>query len=144
MRLEWTGVGHEVLPVIWNTVSPFILEAWDHHGYNAIDPFYYWEKILKEEMQLWVLFDAEDIRGVLLTEVSSFGGEKVCNIPVCGGGEAEEWVSFMTDVLEPWCKEQQVDRIEFRTRKASQKFLARHDYYVSDITLTKRLNRMEH
>lgn len=144
MKLEWTGAGHQALPVIWESVSKYIQEALEYHGFQHIDMFFYWDKIAREEMQLWVLFDVEEIKGVLLTELNEFAGERICNIPICGGGNTEDWSEFMTEVVEPWCKEQEVDRIEFRVRKAAQKILARHDYYVSDVTLTKRLNRREH
>lgn len=144
MNLEWTGAGHQELPLIWNTVEKFILEALDYHVYRGVDTYYFWEKIMRQEMQLWVLFDQEAIRGIMLTEVVLFGEEKIIEIPICAGGSTEAWKEFLLEVLEPWSREQRATRLEFKVRKGVSKLLTQHDYYVSSVVLTKRLNRMEH
>lgn len=99
---------------------------------------------MRQEMQLWVLFDDEKIRGIMLTNIVEFGADKICEIPICAGGDAVDWTEFLTEVIEPWSKEQNVTRLELRMRPAGKRFLAKHDYYVSEVVLTKHLTRMEH
>ncbi len=144
-KLYWTGVGHVVLEAIWTNVKKFISEALEHNGYYDIDYDYFWDQIVNEEMQLWAVYSEEEgLEGILITRLMEFMGQHVCEIPICGGCSHKYWEFFMLEVIEPWCKEHKIDRIEFRTRKASSRILAKHGYHVLDVTLNKQLIRQGH
>lgn len=144
-ELLWTGVGHQALPQIWGSVEKFISKALEQNGFYDIDHLYYWDRITQEDMQLWVLYENDKgVTGVMLTELHMFMNQYICNIPICAGASVEKWEEFRTTVLEPWCEEHKVDRIEFRARKSIAKLLAKHNYYVSDVTITKQLTTRGH
>ncbi len=132
-----------MLPTIWVQIEGYIREAFESEDYREIDLLMFFDRIASGHMQLWVLTEGTEIVGALMTELHSFMGEKICHIPVVGGGSIEEWEKFLTEVIEPWCQEREVDRIEFMTHKAASRILTRHDYYVSKVKLTKRLTRGE-
>ena len=145
MKYEWTGAGHEALPTIWTRVQQLILEAMEIDNFDITDSQYYWDRILNNQMQLWVLYNNDGIHGVMLTEIIYFQSEIICNIPVCAGADIESWTEFLADTIEPWAAmEQKCTRIEFPCRKGISKILTRHNYYVSNVILTKHLDRRKH
>lgn len=141
---EWTGIGHEALPQIRQPVSKFIEDALHVHGYYQTDVEYFLDRIEKEEMQLWIIFNQDEgITGVLLSELVRFQNETICSVPILGGGSLEVWEEFLEKVLVPWAKFQKVDRLEIRARKGFKPAATRHDFYVSECIFTRKLTRKE-
>lgn len=143
MKLEWAGANNDVLPAIWPSVEQYIIQAIDAHNYREYDTWFFLDQIQRQRMQLWVLYDAEGVKGVMLTQLLQFCGEHICDIPITAGGSIEDWQEFMVTVVEPWAKEFKCSRIEFRARKGIGRALANYGYHVEDVILTKHIATRE-
>jgi hypothetical protein len=137
--MKWTGVTPEYYGFIQEPVRQFMDEALNHQGFYDIDYAYYEDRIVKCEMQLWVLYKGDKVTGMLITHLGYLHGQLICDIPLLGGGDAESWEKFHDNVLLKWCEENKVDRIDIRSRKGIAKILARHGYCASEAISSKRL-----
>lgn len=137
--LVWTGVNTDALPMIWPLAEEFIAKSFAYDGFENLDVIWLWEKIATHQIQLWVLLEESKLVGAMLTELHMMMGQKICDIPACGGGSPEAWAEFLEEVIEPWCKEQDVDRISFTTRRGAAKVLHQHGYSAQGVLFEKDL-----
>jgi len=143
MRNEWTGAGYRELPIIWGSVEPLIVEALEGNGFFNIDTSEYWNRIMTQAYQLWVLFDNKKIDGIMLTALTNFQNEFICDIFITAGADIKEWTEFQISVIEPWAREQGCTRIEFTCRKGIAHALAPVGYHNRQVVLTKYLSRQD-
>jgi len=136
--MNWTGIPAKDYFKVQDIIRCFIVQAFKHSQMEQIDFAYYEDAIKNEEMQLWVIYiDSFKIDGVLISKLGWFHNLKICNVMIVAGSSIKMWELFHDDVLEKWCKENEVDKVEIKTRKGIGKVLTRHGYSVSEVICSK-------
>lgn len=59
--------------------------------------------LLSGGMQLWIGWDDEKVRVIVLTQIMCFPQAKLCQIPLCTGNGLEDWVGNLGQI-EAWAK----------------------------------------
>ena len=141
---SWAGVSQHFIAQLFPMICDLIKEACYRQHFISVDFLFYERQLREGRMQAWVLYDKDFvIRGVLLTTLYTLHDEFICDIPIASGVGIPPWEEFLTEVIEPWCRERNVTRLHFAVRPGIAKILKNHGYYKSDVIMTKHLRSGE-
>lgn len=102
---EIVPVHPEKVPLVWDTVLPWIERALEH-GSGLYTPMDIFEAIQRTEFLLWVAIRDKKVIGMTVTSIDVYPRKKVATIR-WGGGETHEgrdWLLPMVDELKRWGK----------------------------------------
>lgn len=133
------GITSDRIDDVWDRCSKFI-EMGINHSQCELSTMDYYDRLVAQEMQLWVVYDEEkQIKCALTTEVIEYPRKKVCRIVSLGGRNLDEWVERWLDILERWAEENDCDSIETYCRKGFIKKLEKFGYTNTYTVLGKEL-----
>ena len=133
------GITSDRIDDVWDRCSKFI-EMGINHSQCELSTMDYYDRLVNQEMQLWVVYDEEkQIKCALTTEVIEYPRKKVCRIVSLGGRNLDEWVERWLDILERWAEENDCDSIETYCRKGFIKKLEKFGYSNTYVVLGKEL-----
>ena len=133
------GITSDKIDDVWDRCSKFI-EMGINHSQCELSTIDYYDRLVNQEMQLWVVYDEEkQIKCALTTEVIEYPRKKVCRIVSLGGRNLDEWVERWLDILERWAEENDCDSIETYCRKGFIKKLEKFGYTNTYTVLGKEL-----
>tara|TARA_A100000172_G_scaffold15616_1_gene8218 strand:+ start:210 stop:650 length:441 start_codon:yes stop_codon:yes gene_type:complete len=128
---------------VWNLVKKDIVEALSFSG-NQTDADFVYESIKSEKMQLWVLWDKEQLTptekyyGVVVTEIIQRKLKRSCHVFIMTGRSRQKWTPLIK-VLEDFAIEQECNQMELFARPGWQKVLQNFKYKRTHIVLEKQL-----
>tara|TARA_Y100000401_G_C8301163_1_gene214173 strand:- start:435 stop:863 length:429 start_codon:yes stop_codon:yes gene_type:complete len=137
-----SGIPSSQITEVWDNCKKYI-EMGNNKSKQemTIDDIY--ERLLKAEMQLWLVFDEDaKIKSVLTTEVVIYPRMKTCRIVTLGGRELDIWVEQFLDVLEEWAIENDCVAMETACRRGFIKKLEKFGYEHTYTILTKELQTL--
>ena len=133
-----SGISSKDIDKVWGVCEPFIqLAANKGQAEMTTEDIY---KFCKEaKMQLWVIFDEEDIiQAAATTEIVNYPAKKVCRVVTLGGNNFEEWVNYLS-VIEEWALTKNCKAMETFCRKGFIKKLENYGYQENYVVLGKEL-----
>jgi hypothetical protein len=134
-----SGITSDRIDDVWDRCAKFI-EMGNEHSQHEMGTSDIYDKLINQEMQLWVVFDEEGkIKCALTTEVVEYPIKKVCRIVTLGGVNLNDWVEQWLDMLERWAEENDCDSIETYCRKGFTKKLEKFGYENTYTVLGKEL-----
>jgi len=137
-----SGIPSSQITEVWDNCKKYI-EMGNNKSKQemTIDDIY--ERLLKAEMQLWLVFNEDaKIKSVLTTEVVIYPRMKTCRIVTLGGRELDIWVEQFLDVLEEWAIENDCVAMETACRRGFIKKLEKFGYEHTYTILTKELQTL--
>jgi hypothetical protein len=105
--MEWAGIAPKNLTQkLWSKVGPYLVL-----GLDPLDSLPgVRRKIEKGEAQLWMITEGEDIRAVLVTNISQYDKGRVLTLAHCAGTHMRAWIKYQ-DVIEAYARESGCDYI---------------------------------
>ena len=110
----------EYLDTCWDEVEPILQKAVDRQDkYEMGDVLF---ALSKNAKSLWIAFDEEGIKGVVVSTIIDHPIKKVLFLDylsgVAGGGTPSNhtWKDYMFDILQKWAYDNNCDSIEFTGR----------------------------
>ena len=86
------GITSDKIDAVWDRCAKFI-EMGNSHSQYELSVMDYYDKLINQEMQLWILYnDEKEILCALTTEIVKYPQKKVCRIVSLGGRDLNEWV----------------------------------------------------
>lgn len=86
------GVQSSEVPLVWPRVIEHIQKALDHSEDLTLDEVR--KKLLKTEMQLWLILDDGEMKSTLVTELQP----PIIRFLLLGGEDVDEWIEHLVDV----------------------------------------------
>lgn len=99
----------------WDRVKP-LLEKAAEYTYGRYDVDDILDSITDYGYTLWVAFDEDGIKGVVVTNFVVYPRKKFVNLAFCGGSEGLEWKDPMLKLLQHWAHDNQCDGLEATAR----------------------------
>jgi len=113
--IQATMVPYEQVKDVWPQVEKYMEGAAEYtHGRYDVDDIL--DSILQYEHVLWVAFDEERIKGVVVTNFAHYPKKKFVVVPFLGGVDFDEWKLPMLRLLQHWAFDNQCDGIEATAR----------------------------
>jgi hypothetical protein len=99
------------------------------------------EEIARGERQLWVIFNGDEIKSALVTEIEivKATGKKVCRFAIMGGHEGIEAVPAMSEAVESWAKTQGAEFAEIFGRRGWGRVFKDFHYHEEKAIFRKAL-----
>jgi len=95
----------------WQLGYKYIQEAMVDPEYSTYTMADLLNKLLMEEMQLWIVSKNGAIIGIIVTEVYPVAAAKVCNILLVSGEEFENWRGPAIEMLKHFAKILKCDKL---------------------------------
>lgn len=96
---------------VWPQVAGYLKEATDRtSGRYEVDDLL--DLILQHGYMLWIAFDADGIKGTLVTFVQDYPRKKYLYLMFCGGVEGEKWMRPGIDLLKRFAADIGCDGLE--------------------------------
>ena len=121
----WAGVKRDDLPKAWLVAEPLVEEALlrAHGEFDSRDIYC---NLLKADWQLWLVGEASDKLGIVVTRVYELPNIKVCEIVLSTTGDNYKFASLKEEffpVLKDWATSIGCDRIRASGRKGFEKVM---------------------
>jgi hypothetical protein len=97
-------------------------------------------KIAAGEMQLWAIVDedADEIRGIAITEIAVYPQRKILRFLCATGEEFREWIDLI-DEIEQWGADMGCSGFQAECRPGWERSLKERGYRKSHVILNKEL-----
>lgn len=130
-------VGPNDLPRIWPVVTDWIESvAESSRGKLTTEDLAY--LIVAEKMQLWVVREQGELRGVVITELVEFPKQRVARIVGCVGEGLHSWYHLIDDI-ERWAARHNCGAMQHIARKGYTKLLEPLGYTCTHVVLEKHI-----
>lgn len=143
--VELIFIPQELVEKVWIKVEPDVISALKRSGEYATSN-HIKDHCLKNEMQLWMLWDKENkeekYHGVVITEVIQRPLIKVLNIRIMVGNGRENWQHYIS-IIEDFAKHNGCDKMELIARPGWERVLKQFNYTKSHVVLDKYLKEKE-
>ncbi len=104
-------VPREHVTNIWDAVTPHLKKAADYtYGRYEVEDIL--DCLTDYDYTLWIAFDDKEIKGAVVTMVSSYPRKKYLDMVFTGGVELEKWKKPMLELLQKWAFDTECDGIE--------------------------------
>ena len=104
----------KALDAIWSEVVPILEESIKYaDGKYHIDDVYSF--IMHGDMHLWIIFDNQAIRAVIVTEFVNFPRKKILLLSFIAGNKAKDWLHLI-DKFKDFAKLHECSAIEGNAR----------------------------
>jgi len=121
------GIRSENIEGWWPLVKEYLTDALEYGlGEYNIDDIK--KSCLSRDMQLWVKFDREGVRGAFITKISKYPQKNLLCVILLGGEEFIEWRDEADALLNAFGKEHSCEYVELFGRKGWGKMLSSIDY----------------
>jgi len=121
-----SGIGSDQIPMLWPQVEPMIQSALDHsRGEYNLDTVY--SMLMQQYMQLWMIADADGIRGVVVTEMQTFPTKQVCTIAFVAGVGLADW-DYIIEPIEEWAFAEGADAMYTKARPGWKPYAKKYGY----------------
>jgi hypothetical protein len=110
-QLQVTMVPREHVDTVWEQVHEYLDGAAQYtYGRYAVEDIY--DAIMDYEHTLWIAFDAEAIKGAVVTNFAHYPKKKYLVMAFCGGVELDSWKPQMLKMLQHFAFDTQCDGVE--------------------------------
>ena len=121
------GIRSENIEGWWPLVKEYLTDALEYGlGEYSIDDIK--KSCLSRDMQLWVKFDREGVRGAFITKISKYPQKNLLCVILLGGEEFIEWRDETDALLNAFGKENNCEYVELFGRKGWGKMLKDINY----------------
>ena len=143
--IEPIYIPQQLIEKVWIKVEADVKSALERSGQYA-NSNHIKQHCLKNEMQLWILWDKENkdekYHGVVITEVIQRPLIKVLNIRIMVGKNRHEWQKYIK-YIEDFAKQNGCDKMELIARPGWERVLKQFNYTKSHVVLDKYLKEKE-
>lgn len=100
---------------VWPNIEDYMARAikYAKGRYELVDVL---DGLLNGVYTLWIAFDDESIRGVVVTSFVVYPRRKLLHLTFCGGNEGMTWKDPMLKMLQHWAYDNGCDGIEANGR----------------------------
>ena len=109
--MEVSMVPAEYVNTCWEKIEPFVEKAAEY-TYGRYSASNLYDMVKDGDHQLWVAYDGDDFKGIVLTNVMNYPQRRVLCMGFCGGIELKGWKTPMLDLLKRYAKDMGCDSIE--------------------------------
>ena len=104
-------VPKEYVPQVWDKVAGMIEKAADYtNGRYTIEDAY--DYVMQHDYPLWIVFNADGIKGAVVTYFGAYPRKKTLNVMFLGGEDGAAWKEAMLTTLNCWAFDNGCDTIE--------------------------------
>lgn len=122
-------VPNDQVSSIWPAVKDHLAKAAEYtYGRYDVDDIY--DVIMDYGYNLWIAFDAESIKGAVVTKFNHYPRKKYLDMVFTGGIELVKWKDPMLKLLQHWAFDNQCDGIESTGRPGWAKVFANDGHRV--------------
>jgi hypothetical protein len=131
--IEVSMVPPAYVDTCWDKVEPFAEKAAEYtYGRYTTNNIY--ERAKDESYQMWVAYDGDIFKGVVITEVVTYPQRKLLSMHFCGGIQLKEWKSPMLKLLQLFARDMGCDGIESVGRPGWEKVFREDGYKALWVT----------
>lgn len=112
---------------VWPEVEPYVAKATKYTS-GKYEPEDVLALVTDYNYPLWVAFDAEGIKGAVITRFMEYPRKKYLYLEFCGGVDGFSWKAPMLSILRSWAKDHGCDGIEGAGRDGWQKVFESDGY----------------
>lgn len=114
-ELHVSVVPTEHVMTVWPQVVGYIDDALDYtYGrYEAQDIL---DQLLEGSHLLWIAFDVDKIRGVVVTHFMYYPRKKYLACPIVAGEDFDTWKEPMLEILQRWASDNECEGLEATAR----------------------------
>ena len=125
-------------PTVRDRIAPFLAEAVAESAgeYEVADLF---AEIARNRMQLWIIGDAERLRGGLVTRVAVYPRKQVLQLLYLGGDGLADWVDDLDQELSGFARAQGCQRIEVTGRPGWGRILPQRGAEVRQVVVSREV-----
>ena len=121
------GIRSENIEGWWSLVEEYLIAALEYGlGEYSIEDIK--KSCISRDMQLWVKFNKEGIRGTFVTKIAKYPQKNLLCVILLGGNEFIKWRDEADALLNAFGKEHNCEYVELFGRKGWAKMLADIDY----------------
>jgi hypothetical protein len=80
----------------WPCVEPLIARAMAHSSVSSLDGIAC--AVHAGRALLWIVWNGEEIKAAVVTELGTVDGKRLCTIAACGGRDSDEWLPLIADL----------------------------------------------
>jgi hypothetical protein len=123
----------EFIDTCWEKIIGFVQKAAKYtYGRYGVEDIYV---LVKDEgYQLWVAFDEEVFKGVVITTIMNYPKRRILCMGFCGGIDLKDWKDPMLSTLQGFAKDMGCDSIEAFGRPGWAKVFNKDGYRNKWIT----------
>jgi hypothetical protein len=135
-----TIVPNEHITKAWLLAEPYLRKAVDLVA-NRVDTTHIFEGLMKNDYQLWVIFDEDKILGAFVTHIVDHPKARGINVPYLGGDEHRitEWFDQAVANVEDFARINGCTVMEFIGREGWVKYLKAYGYKKAMCIFEKEL-----
>jgi hypothetical protein len=131
--IEVSMVPPAYVDTCWDKVEPFAEKAAEYtYGRYTTNNIY--ERAKDESYQMWVAYEDDIFKGVVITEVVTYPQRKLLSMHFCGGIQLKEWKSPMLKLLQLFARDMGCDGIESVGRPGWEKVFREDGYKALWVT----------
>lgn len=109
--MQVTLVPREYIDDVWGRIERFMGMAAEYtFGRYTADDIK--DSILNYEHDLWMAFDGEDIKGVVVTNFVQYPRMRCLAMQFTAGEDLKDWKAPMLALLQRWARDNNCDKIE--------------------------------
>jgi len=132
-----TGIPSHAIDDVWNEVSPWVAKELENsNGEFDIDDIYL--SLINREMQLWVMYEKQEIVLAVVTQIMYFPQKKVCRI-VGLGGQKHILLEDKMCILEEWASERECHSVEAYVSSGTARKLKKSGYNKTYTVVSKNI-----
>lgn len=133
--MSFTRIERRHVRKYWPQAQPWIAEAVKtSRGKFSVDWFH--DRLVLGEMHLWIL-QADDVFGVVVTQVYDYPANRCCLIRIATGHHVEDAIPGGIRQIEDWARSQGCSAMELIARPGWKRKLT--DYDMTHVVLEKHL-----
>ena len=140
MSTYLSGIGSDEVADVWHQVAGVIDMALDYSiGEYPLD--YIYRCVSEGTMQLWVGHEDNEIRYVVVTQITTRpSGLKTCTIVATAGEGMKDWIDNI-EQLDAWCVSQGVDEILIYGRPGWKRVLSQYGFEHAYTVMRRQVDR---
>lgn len=112
---------------VWPAAEPYVAKATKYTS-GKYEPEDVLDLVVKYRYPLWIAFDDDGIKGVVVTHFIEYPRKKYLFLDFCGGADGFSWKAPMLSILRAWAKDHGCDGIEGAGRDGWQRVFKKDGY----------------
>ena len=131
MSFKSTGISSNDVVNLWCDVEKYVIKALEHSE-GELDENDVLEHLVKQAMQLWVIYDEDtkEIKTAMITEIMQYPKKRFCRFVGLAGESEVDWLEGdYLGVVERWAASIGCDGVESLVRPGMVKLMGKVGYH---------------
>lgn len=134
---DFSGLPADKIAVVWPDVKPLVQRGLMHSvGEYSVEDIYM--MIAVGRMQLWVVSEDIELRGIIITELLPYPREYICQVVIVAGDEIDRWDHHL-NAVEEWALELGATSMRAYGRLGWKPRAKEHEYEMTYCVYSKSL-----